>query len=366
VGSRRLIAMTRHRHAAAVATAGLTTVLLGACASTATSSATLHSAADPGETSTTVLGVSSAPAHGSYRQNRRAAAAESAAVVGLVPVPPGSTRLTSPPKSWSGAPDIASGPSDATLTKTAWWSVPGNAATIQKQLLSHHPPGLRRQDGVGGGSDGIRFLDYVQPTSPDPAAYLPVTLQVMWGPHKTQNGRLIVRADTFTAARARRDPRSSLSGRVASVEIRQVRALRNGHTRRVPEVRLTRQHDRAAIARLVRTVNGLDASIRPPFQPPCPFPGQPSPRVALTFHTGRHGGGVVTMRLADWCFGQVHTSRNGRPVWPTLDPGHLVATVDHLSARPAPPPPLVEEARQRRHETTPPENTTATMVSRRA
>ncbi|HEX4471932.1 MAG TPA: hypothetical protein VH085_08180 [Nocardioides sp.] len=326
--------MTTHRQAAAVAAAGLTTMLLGACTSSATSS---RAGSPPccDDTPTVAPVVSHGKVHGTYRQNRKAAAAESAAVVGLVPVPPGSTRLTSPPKSWSGAPDITSGPSDATLTKTAWWTVPGNAGTIQKQLLSHHPPGLRRQDGVGGGSDGIRFLDYVQPTSPDPAAYLPVTLQVMWGPHQTQNGRLIVRADTFTAARARRDPRSSLSGRVASVEIRQVRALRNGHTRRVPEVRLTRRHDRAAIARLVKTVDGLDASIRPPFQPPCPFPGQPSPRVALTFHTGRHGAGVVTMRLADWCFGQVHTSRNGRPVWPTLDPGDLVATVDGLRIQPA-------------------------------
>ena len=204
-----------------------------------------------------------------------------------------------------------------------------------RQLTSHHPPGLRQEDGVGGGSDGVRFIDYVQPTSPDPTAYTPVTLQVMWGPHQTQDGRLIVRADTFLAARAQRDPRSAVSGRVASVVIRQVRALRDGRTRRMPVARLTRRHDRAAIARLVEAVNGLDASIRPVTVASCPSPPQPPPSVDLTFHTGRHGSAVITMRLAAWCFGQVHITRDGQPVRPTLDPGDLVATVDEVLARPA-------------------------------
>ena len=78
-----------------------------------------------------------------YRENRRAAAKESKRVVGLVPVPPGSTRLSKPPTSWSGPPDLTEGPSDNTLTRTAWWSVPGDADAIQHYLKSHHPTGLR-------------------------------------------------------------------------------------------------------------------------------------------------------------------------------------------------------------------------------
>jgi hypothetical protein len=318
-----------------LAVTGVAAMLLGACTSSVASGRAASPSCCAGASGTGPI-VSHGGVHGTYRENRAAAAAESAAVVGLVPVPPGSTRLTSPPKSWSGAPDITSGPSDETLTRTAWWTVPGTVGSIQQQLTSHHPSGLRQEDGVGGGSDGIRFLDYVQSTSPDPAAYLPVTLQVMWGPHQTQGGRLIVRADTFTAARAKRDPRSYLSGHVASVEIRQVRALRDGHTRRLPVVRLTRRHDRAAIARLVKALNLLRASIRPLAAESCPHPPQPPPRVDLTFHTGQHGAGLVTMKLGAWCFGQVHTTRNGQPVRPTLDPGDLVATVDHLKVRPTP------------------------------
>jgi hypothetical protein len=312
--------------------AGLAAGLLAGCTSATTSKGSPHQGTDPATAPSLGQVVSTNDAARSYRQNRRAAAKESVAVVGLVPVPSGSTRLSSPPKSWAGGPDVTVGPSDYTLTRTAWWTVAGDATTIQHWLTSHRPPGLRQEDGVGGGSDGIRVMDYLQPASPDPKAYTPVTLQVMWGPSKTQDGRLIVRADTFIAARARRDLRSYVSGHVASVDIRQVRTLRDGTTRRMPEVRLTHRNDRPAIRRLVKAVNRLDASIRPSFAAPCPAPMHSLPHVAITILLGPHGTQRLDLGLTDWCFGQVQTTRDGRPVRPTLDPGDLVTTVDHLKS----------------------------------
>lgn len=318
------------RRPGAVMAVGLATGLLVGCTSATTSKGSDHPGTDPSRTPSTGRVVSTNDAPRSYRQNRRAAAKESAVVVGLVPLPSGSSRLSSPPKSWPGGPDVTVGPSDYTLTRTSWWTVPGTAVTIQDWLTTHRPPGMRQEDGVGGGSDGVRVMDYVQPASADATAYTPVTLQVMWGPSKTQDGRLIVRADTFVAARARRDLRSYVSGQVASVDIRQVRSLRDGTTRRMPEVRLTHRDDGPAIRRLVQAVNELDASIRPSFAAPCPAPTHPLPQVAITLHLGAHGSQLLALRLTDWCFGQVQTIRDGRPVRPTLDPGDLVTTVDHL------------------------------------
>lgn len=306
-------------------------VAVGGCGDSSSSGAEASDPTDVASQPRLVTGNTDMPA--TFRANRAAAAAESARVVGLVPVPPGATRLAAAPDSWSGPSQITLGPSENRLTRTAWWTVPVGANAMQHVLLSQTPVGMRREGGVGGGSDGIRFVTYGQTAPAAPDAYFGVSLLVQWSPTRTEHGELLVRADTFTAARAVRNPRSTITGTVRAVDIRQIRAIDNGQSRRMRPVHLEQSADVALIEHLVRAVNQLPASTRPVPVASCPAPPRPTPRLDLTFHTGANGADEVTMKLVDWCFGQVQSAVNGHEIRPTLDPGRLVTTVNHLLAR---------------------------------
>lgn len=281
-----------------------------------------------------------------YQHNRAEAIAESARVVGAAPVPAGSTRLTTPPSSWSGPSNETLGPSDGRLTRTAWWTVPAGttADDVERLLRARTPAGMRREGGVGGNSDGIRDVTYVQPISADPMGYTPVSLLVQWGTFKTQDGKLLVRADTFLAARDVRNPHSVVPRRTLGANITEVRAGDNGRSRRMPAVHFVRG---AALDALITEMNGLYASTKPIPALPCPAPMRPVPRLKLTFLVSPvqdPAPHVITMRLQAWCMGQVSVRVDGRGVSPALDPaGHagqvdLVEFVDHLvdTQHPAP------------------------------
>jgi len=269
---------------------------------------------------------STAPAGPSYAANRAAAEAESARVVELVPLPANAKRLPGRPPGWPGNYGTSLGPSDSTLTKTSWWRVLDTADALSTYLLGHTPHGMTRTDGLGGGSDGIHYDTYVEQPAPRPGAFLPVSLLVQW---RQVGQHTLVRADTFTAARAVRTPLSFVDGTVTAVDIQQVRPGHDHHTGGpLPTVHLAEPADHNAIARLVRTVNQLPASIRPAFNGPCPFPGNPPPSNTITFHTGK---GTVRMHFMTWCWGQVHVRLDGAPTSPTLDPGDLNRVIGQIT-----------------------------------
>jgi hypothetical protein len=269
-----------------------------------------------------------------YADNRAAAAAESARVVGLVPVPQGAIRLSSPPPSWDGPSNSTLGPSDGTLTRTAWWTVPIDSAALRGVLLSTAPAGMRRDGGVGESYGQISYIAYDQTTPADPSAYTGVSLLVQWTPMKNQDGKLLVRADTFVSARAVRNNISLIRGNVRTLTIREIRAGSNGRSRRMPTIRLTAPADRADIRATANAVDTLQASTRPPPAASCPAPPRPTPRLTMTFHTTpAHGGGhihVYRMRLDAWCFGQLRITRDGQALNPTVDPGNLIETLHHI------------------------------------
>lgn len=262
----------------------------------------------------------------SYPANRAAAGAESARVVELVPLPAEAVRLSARPSGWPGNYGTSLGPSDPSLTRTSWWRVPAAADVISAYLLSHTPPGMRLQGGIGGGSDGIHYDTYVEKPAPQPDAYLPVSLLVQW---RQAGHHTLVRADTFTAARAVRTAPSYVRGRVTAVDIQQIRP---GHGQRtggpLPPVHLAEPADHNAISRLVRTVNHLRASIRPAFNGSCPFPGNPPPSNTITFHTTT---GTIRMHFMPWCWGQVQVRRNGVVVGPNLDPDDLNRVIGQIT-----------------------------------
>jgi hypothetical protein len=238
---------------------------------------------------------------------------------------------------------VTLGPSDESLTRTAWWTVPAGTTVddIEAALRARTPDGMRREEGVGEGADGVRDVTYLQQASADPRAYTGVSLLVQWGETKTQDGELVIRADTFLAARDVRDPRTVVPGRTLAVNIDEVRARDDGRARRMPTVHFTRSGDPQALEALRTEVNGLDASTRPIPALPCPAPMGPLPRLRLTFLVAPMSDDrphVITMRLVAWCMGQVGVAVDGHRVSPSLDPDGLVELVDHLvgTRHPAP------------------------------
>jgi hypothetical protein len=273
-------------------------------------------ATSPGTTTESPPAASQVPQ--SYAANRAMANAAALRVVQLVPLPDGAVRLRQKPHGWPPDFDMSIGPADHSLTKTSRWSVPVTANALQRYLLTHTPTGISREkDGVGGGSNGVRDVTYVEPSS-HPAAYTGVSLLVQW---KQVDGRSLVQAETFTAARSVRSERSYVTGSVTAVDIRRVVPGQGRHPGGpLPTVHLSQPADSVAIARLVDAANGLYGSIRPAIAGFCPYPGDPPPSITITFHTSH---GVVRMRAVDYCSGQLAVRRDGELLSPTLEPGPL-------------------------------------------
>jgi hypothetical protein len=257
-----------------------------------------------------------------YRQNRLLAAAESERVLASLPMPADASPLPGRPDGW---PNVAMslGPSDGTLTRTAWWSVPTDGAAVESYLTSHVPARMEQSEWVGGGPDGIRTVSYVPDRPTNPETYNGVELLVQW---LEIDGRTVLRADTFTPAREVRDPATYVDDEVDAVDVDRVVADPPDNRQAAP-VRLTRPANADAIDLLVTSVNALPASTRPAPTGFCPMPGDPPPSVMLTFHTS---DGVVRMHRATTCHGQVRVTRDGRPLEPTLDPGDLATVVEEI------------------------------------
>lgn len=265
-----------------------------------------------------------APPERTYAENRAAAAAESARIVELAPLPAGAERLDGQPAGWPEG-GMSLGPSDGSLTRTAWWSVAAGADALETFLLSHDPPdmGMQDGDGVGGGSDGMRYVTYEQKQPVDPDAFTGTSLLVQW---LEVDGRSLVRVDTFLAARDVRTPETYIDETVTAVDIERVESgMERGGGGTLPAVHLTEPDDGARIEHLVDAANGLRASIKPAFFSSCPFPGDPPPSVTVTFHTTT---GDIKMHLELSCWGQVTVRRDGRLLSPTLDPDSFNEAVE--------------------------------------
>lgn len=262
----------------------------------------------------------------SYAANRAAAEAESGRIIKLVPLPANAQRLPGRPPGSPGNFNTSLGPSDRTLTKRSWWRVPGSADALTKYLLGHTPPGMTRTDGVASSSDGVQYDTYIEKPAAQPDAYLPVSLLVQW---RQVGQHTLVRADTFTAARAVRTSLSYVNTRVTAVDIQQVRPEHAPHAGGpMPPVHLAEPADHNAIVRLVRTVNHLPASIRPAINGSCPFAGNPPASNTIIFHTT---GGTIRMHFVAWCWGQVQVRRDGVRLRPTLDPGDLNRVIGQVT-----------------------------------
>lgn len=323
-------APSRRRRATAVIGAAAAVVLIGS----GTAYALGHgrdATTPPGPASPGVSNgpVSPAAPTTTVAANRRLAAAESARIIGLVPLPAGATRLAGEPAGWPSDWGESLGPSDGSLTRTSWWSVPLPVQDVTSHLATHAPAGMRHAPGddpMTEVSPGFWTATYEE-ASRAPASYTDPQLLVQV--HE-MGGRTLVRADSFLGARAVRTPEEEIPGLVTGVTIERVAAQGPGRTGGpLPTVQLTYPVDRDAIDRLVRAINGLYASIDPPAVLSCPAMLPPLQKDTLTFHTGR---GTFVFRLTPWCNGQVEVSHDGHALAPTLDPGDLVNVIDREAA----------------------------------
>ena len=261
-----------------------------------------------------------------YEDNRAVAAAASERMLEQVPLPRGAVRLAGEPPGW---PDggTSLGPSDGSLTRTSWWSVPVSGDELADHLRHHRPPGARAGMSEGGiGSDGLATWSYGKAPD-DPAAYTGVTLLVQW---LDVGARTLVRADTFTAARGVPDPRSLVTGTVSEMVLEYLPGNAPIAERPRTRLRLTGAASQGQIAAVVDALNGLPASIRPAPQASCPYPGNPPASYRLTV---RSSDATWTFRLEPACWGQVEVRRDGVPLRATLDPDHLDGMLSGLLAR---------------------------------
>ena len=261
-------------------------------------------------------------------ENRVLAIAASKAAVTSLPLPDDAARLDAEPDGWPRG-GVSLGPSDDTLTETAWWSVPGTPEELADFLTSNAPEGMQHEPGtevvVNGTSDGVGYTDYEQIELAMPAAYTGPSVLVQF---KQFEDRTVVRVDTFLAARAAVSPQHRITASVTSVTIERIRPdppIGADDGGPLPTVTLTSPADLAAINSLVRGFNGLYGTQIPVPAISCPFPGDPPPEDTVTFATD---AGPVVAHVEPWCFGQVQVTVGGEKLSVTLDPGSWSQLVD--------------------------------------
>lgn len=276
---------------------------------------------DDGESGVSDLVAPSSGAPDSYAGHRHAARAEAARILTLVSLPTDAEQLDGQPAG-GGVGDEGIGPSDPDLTQTAWWRVPATPDEVGAHLREHVPDGFTSTDDAPQGTsiDGYYSMTFTQTASTDPAAYRPASLLLRW---KALDGGTVVRADVFTGAYDVRDPGSLLADVTAVGLSRTV-----GPTGDVLDLAGA---DKAQLARIVDSFQGLAASMKPPMVALCPAP-IPGKEVTDTITFQEAGGSTVVARLKPSCWGQVTVTRDGVRIEPTLDPGDLDAVVTQVLA----------------------------------
>ena len=232
-------------------------------------------------------------------------------------MPEDAVRLAGEPSAWPES-SMSIGPSDWTLTRTAWWSVPLTDEQVAAFLTDHAPNGMRRPEGVV--------------TPADPAAYTGPTVLVQF---KQVGDHSVLRVDTFLGARYAVPDELRVTGRVTSVDIDRVGPgdlNRVGDGGPLPTVRLTSPDDAAQIDRLVGAFNGLYGSLTTGYAMSCPMIPDP-PKYTVTFVGTASDGAIHTTvaKVAPICFGQLSVSVDGTLMQITLNPAGWPQVVDEVA-----------------------------------
>ncbi|MGN6130317.1 MAG: hypothetical protein ACTHOK_08250 [Nocardioidaceae bacterium] len=261
------------------------------------------------------------------RANRVATRRLSARLLHAVPMPPDAHEWRHSPTAHYRHASTGIGPSDATFTRTTWWTVPLSSAAFGSWLHAHAPQGLRAARDFSGPaeSEGVWEQDLAFRV-PSTRTHTRGWLSFAFTP---QGGRLVVRADTFIAARRARTV--LVPQDVTSVTIRRTRESGTPHSRPHRTVRTVT--GAAAVAALVRMVNRLPGAMTGEFVASCPE-SVTQRSYSMTFATP-HGAYVASLPTT-LCWPSLTLTRDGARVGPPLDPGRsFVETADRYLRGPS-------------------------------
>ncbi len=265
----------------------------------------------------------------STEENYRRAERASEAVVASLVIPQGSMRLEGAPEGWPES-NPSLGPSDQSLTRTVWWSIPLGEPEVAEFLTDHAPPGMEHPESeevvAENGTHGIASTEYVASTPRDPTAYTDPNLLLQF---KQLGDITVLRADTFLAARYAVPEVNRLRSDVLAVEIyrRQQSAHRDGTPTRT-RFRLSQPDDAALIQLLVDGFNALPGSITASGFQSCPVQLGPPPRDTVKFTTSTSD---IVATLEPGCSGQVNLHVDGQPLDVTLDPDGWGPLLDEVT-----------------------------------
>ena len=111
----------------------------------------------------TAMAGSSASVTAAAQTPAQQAAADAAALLAAFPVPPGAMRTAALPVPWLGAsPEPLTGPD--VVTRTGWWRVPGQPATVLGWIRAHMPAGFSLE--LSGSAAGAHPRIVVEPAFP--------------------------------------------------------------------------------------------------------------------------------------------------------------------------------------------------------
>lgn len=272
--------------------------------------------------------ATAADAGSGYAANRAAAEAEAQRILDAVSLPPGAVREGRSPITALDQAVEGMGPSDTTLTRTAWWTVPERPTATAQWLRRHVPEGLRWSGG--GASRTAGDGTPVRATSFDGAGSMTYTapgLAVGWAGIP---GGTAVRFDVYLSARAARTPEMTLPGTITDATITRTTTSTTGAHQ---PTTTTRTFSAAAeTSRLVEAINALPGvSISDTVGTGVGMLDQRSYRLRIdwpghnmlaAFDNGILNGATAVLTL------------DGRRLHPDLEPsGRLLKVVDDLLAR---------------------------------
>ncbi|GAB3867077.1 hypothetical protein GCM10028801_40280 [Nocardioides maradonensis] len=242
--------------------------------------------------------------------NRALALAESHRLLTVLSPPSGGRVVASAPAASLRDQAWGMSPSDSSLSRHAWWTVPMAPTVFVAWLREQHVAGLTSSDGGSVGGTGIGTIDITNFTGDSTAAYSAPTLSFGYVPHA---GGVAVRLDTFLAARYART--TYLATDTTRVLIRTVTTYADGRRR---TTRGRTVSDPAQVRRLVAAANGLYGIVTVPNIFHCPM--MLSTTTATAVFSGPSGTYAVS-GPSTTCGAVLSVRHDGRLVPPALDPG---------------------------------------------
>ena len=210
--------------------------------------------------------------------NRTAAASAAARAFKRVPVPPGSTRTSSTPKSrWLRHLGCQCGEVDETLTRTGWWTVPLSYPNMLRWYETHTPANTSGSYYDIAKTEPSPHGELDWSTTTRSAAYSTPEIVITYV--RLDAATTALRVDVTLAARYERTAQTVVPPTVTSIEI--TRSAQSGDA---ASAHLDKTiSDPATVATVVNAFNNLNGAYAHTLHTPCGSPAGTTYLYAVTF-----------------------------------------------------------------------------------